>query len=140
MRVVVLVKATPASEAEVLPSTDLLAEMGRFNEELAQAGMLLAGEGLRATAHGARVRFSAERTEVILGPFGPAEAQVSGFWLWQVDTFDAAIEWVRRIPQPDELPMEFEIRPVFEAEDFGPNFTPELRDREERLRRSSSKV
>jgi hypothetical protein len=136
----VLVKATPASEAEVMPGTELLAEMGRFNEELAQAGMLLAGEGLRATAHGARVRFSGGRTEVLPGPFGPAEAQVSGFWLWQVDTLDAAIGWAKRIPQPDDLPMEFEIRPVFEAEDFGPNFTPELRDREERLRRSSSKV
>lgn len=135
MRVMVMVKATRASEAGDMPSEALLAAMGRFNEELVKAGVMLAGEGLRPSAHGARVRFSGDRRIVVDGPFAESKALVAGFWLWQVHSLDEAIEWVKRCPHPFETgESEIEIRPVFEAEDFGAEFTPELREQEARLR------
>jgi hypothetical protein len=134
MKVLVIVKANKDAEAEVLPSEKILTEMGKFNEELVDAGMLLSGEGLRSSAMGVRVRFSGEKRTVESGPFRPAEEQIAGFWLWQVKSMEEAIEWAKRIPNPEREAAEFEIRPVFEAEDFGPNFTPELREREARLR------
>ena len=135
MRVMVLVKATEGSEAGVLPQEALLAEMGRYNEELVEAGILLAGEGLKPSSRGARVRFSGSDRTVIGGPFADAEELVSGFWLWQVASLDEAIEWVKRCPNPmPGTESEIEIRPVFEPDDFGEALTPELREREERLR------
>ena len=133
MRVMVIVKATRDSEAGVLPSSELLTEMGRFNEELVKAGVLLSAEGLRASAHGVRVRFGAGKSSVIDGPFTETKELIAGFWLWQVKSVDEAVEWMRRSPfrKGNE---EVEIRPVFEAEDFGDNLTPELRAQEERLR------
>jgi hypothetical protein len=137
MKVMVIVKASRDSEAEVLPSERLLTEMGRFNEELVNAGMMEAGEGLRSTAHGARVSLGAGEPSISRGPFLPAEQQVSGFWLWQVKSLDEAIDWAKRIPNPDGRQVDFEIRPVAEAEDFGEAFTPELREQEARLRARS---
>ena len=134
MRVMVLVKATEQSEAGQMPSTELLEAMGRYNEELVKAGVMLAGEGLHPTARGARVRFDGASRTVVDGPFAETKDLVSGFWLWQVRSMDEAIEWVRRCPNPHEGPSEIEIRPVFEAEDFGEAFTPELREQEQRLR------
>jgi hypothetical protein len=134
MRVMVMVKATPESEAGRMPGTELLAAMGRFNEELVKAGVMLAGEGLHPSARGKRVRFSGAQRSVIDGPFAETKELVAGFWLWQVRSMDEAVEWVRRCPNPMEGESEIEIRPVFEAEDFGAEFTPELREREERLR------
>jgi len=134
MRVLVIVKATPDSEAGVMPSEQLLADMGRFNEELVQAGVMLAGEGLHPSRKGARVRFSGASRTVIDGPFAETKELVAGYWLWQVRSMDEAIEWVRRCPNPHPGDCEIEIRPVFEAEDFGEAFTPELRAQEERLR------
>ena len=135
MRFMVMVKATPDSEAGVMPSRDLLEAMGRFNEELVKAGVMLAGEGLQPTAKGARVRFDGDRRSVVDGPFAETRELVAGFWLWQVRSLDEAIEWARRCPNPFEHgESEIEIRQVFEAEDFGDALTPELRDREERLR------
>ena len=135
MRFMVMVKATPDSEAGVMPSRDLLEAMGRFNEELVKAGVMLAGEGLQPTAKGARVRFDGDRRSVVDGPFAETRELVAGFWLWQVRSLDEAIEWARRCPNPFEHgESEIEIRQVFEAEDFGDEFTPELRDREARLR------
>jgi len=134
MKVLVIVKANKDSEAEVLPSEHLLTEMGKFNEERVNAGMMLAGEGLRSSAKGARVRFAGGKPTVVSGPFVPAEEQIAGFWLWQVKSLDEAIECAKRIPTPEGEPAEFEIRPVFEADDFGPNLTPELREQEARLR------
>ncbi|WP_280152238.1 YciI family protein [Piscinibacter sp. XHJ-5] len=134
MRVMVMVKATRESEAGKMPSTELLAAMGRFNEELVKAGVMLAGEGLHPSAKGKRVRFSGSQRTVIDGPFSETKELVAGFWLWQVRSMDEAIEWVRRCPNPMEGESEIEIRPVFEAEDFGAEFTPELRAQEERLR------
>ncbi len=133
MRVMVLVKADEQSEAGALPSTELLAEMGRYNEELAKAGVMLAGEGLHPSSKGARVRFTGkgEDTTVIDGPFTEAKELIAGFWLWQVSSLDEAIEWVRRAPFEN---TDIEIRRVFEAEDFGDALTPELREQEERLR------
>jgi hypothetical protein len=129
----VLVKASAESEAGVMPSTELLEEMGRYNEELAKAGVMLAGEGLHPSSKGARVRFAGkgEDTTVIDGPFTEAKELIAGFWLWQVSALDEAIEWVRRAPFED---TDIEIRPVFEAEDFGDALTPELREQEDRLR------
>jgi hypothetical protein len=135
MRVMVMVKATKNSEAGVLPGEKLLAEMGRFNEELVKAGVMRAGEGLQPSRLGKRVRFADGRRTVIDGPFAETKELVAGFWLWQVKSMDEAIEWVRRCPDP--MPgeeSEIEIRPVFEAEDFGAEFTPELREQEQRLR------
>lgn len=141
MRVMVMVKASKESEAGELPSKQLLAEMGKFNEELVNAGIMLAGEGLKASSEGKRVQFSGSSRRVIDGPFAETKELVAGFWIWQVKSMDEAVEWVRRCPNPMSGPSEIEIRPVFEAEDFGEEFTPELREQEERLRaRISSKA
>lgn len=134
MRVMVMVKATSDSEAGTMPSEQMLAEMGRFNEELINAGVMLAGEGLHPTSKGARVRFEGRQRTVVDGPFAETKELVAGFWLWQVRSMEEAIEWVKRCPNPMPGPSEIEIRPVFEAEDFGAEFTPELREHEERLR------
>jgi hypothetical protein len=134
MRVIVMIKATAASEAGVLPSQQLLEDMGHYNEALAAAGILLAGEGLHPSARGVRVRFAGQRRDVVEGPFAGTHELLAGFWLWQVRSMDEAIEWVRRCPNPHDEQTEVEIRPVFEAEDFGEEFTPELREREECLR------
>ena len=134
MRVMVLVKATEQSEAGVLPGEELLAAMGRYNEELVKAGIMLAGEGLHPSSRGARIQFSGENRTVVDGPFTEAKELVAGFWLWQVKSMDEAIEWAKRCPNPTGEEGELEIRPVFEADDFGPELTPELREQEERLR------
>lgn len=135
MRVMVLVKATPESEAGVMPSQALLEAMGRFNEELVQAGVMLAGEGLKPSAQGARVRFSGAQRTVLDGPFAETKELVAGFWLWQVRSLEEAVEWARRCPNPFEHGESMlEIRPVFEAADFGEEFTPELREQEAQLR------
>ena len=138
MRVLVMVKATPSSEAGTMPTEQLLTEMGRFNEELVNAGVLLAGEGLHPSSKGARVAFSGKQRRVIDGPFAETKELVAGFWLWQVRSMDEAIEWVKRCPNPMLEDSEIEIRPVFEAEDFGENMTPELRAQEESLRARSA--
>jgi hypothetical protein len=134
MRFMVIVKATRDSEAGGLPDKRLLTEMGRYNEELAKAGILLAGEGLHPSSKGARVRFSGTKRTVIDGPFPETKELIAGFWLWQVKSKEEAIEWVKRCPNPMPGESEIEIRQVFEAEDFGAAFTPELREAEERLR------
>ncbi|MGH6867583.1 MAG: YciI family protein [Methylocella sp.] len=134
MKFMILVKATKDSEAGVMPSTQLLAAMGKFNEELAKAGVLLAGEGLHPTSKGARVKFSGDTRTVIEGPFAETKDLVAGFWLWQVKSKEEALEWVNRCPNPHEGESEIEIRQVFEAEDFGAALTPELREQEQRLR------
>ena len=134
MRFMVMVKATKDSEAGVLPDEKLFAAMGKFNEELAKAGVMLAGEGLQPSSKGARVKFSGNKRMVIDGPFSETKELVAGFWLWQVKSKEEAIEWVKRCPNPLEGEAEIEIRQVFEAEDFGSEFTPELREQEERLR------
>ena len=131
MRFMLIVKATKDSEAGVLPSQELLAEMGQYNEQLVKAGVMLAGEGLQASSKGARVTFSGDTRTVIDGPFAETKELVAGFWLIQVKSRDEAIEWVKRVPFRDGV---VEIRQVFEAEDFGPALTPELREAEERLR------
>src|SRR2546425_5680476 len=131
MRFMVIVKADKHSEAGVMPSKELLTEMGKFNEELVKAGVMLAGEGLHASSKGARVKFSGGTRTVIDGPFAETKELVAGFWLWQVKSLDEAIEWLKRAPFED---TEVEIRQVFEAEDFGDEFTPELREQEERVR------
>ncbi len=131
MRFMVLVKADKNSEAGVLPSREILEEMGKFNEELVKAGVMLAAEGLQASSKGARVRFSAGKRTVIDGPFTEAKELIAGFWLWQVKSKEEAIEWLKRAPFED---TEVEIRQVFEADDFGPAFTPELREQEDRMR------
>ncbi|HWQ55147.1 MAG TPA: YciI family protein [Bryobacteraceae bacterium] len=134
MRCMVLVKASKDSEAGVMPGKELLAEMGKFNEELVKAGVLLAGEGLQPSSKGKRVRFSGPTRTVIDGPFTETKELIAGFWLWQVGSMEEAVEWVKRCPNPMEGESEIEIRPVFEADDFGAEFTPELRAQEERLR------
>ena len=134
MRVMVLIKATTDSEAGVLPDERLLTAMGQYNEELVKAGIMLAGEGLHPSTKGARVKFSGETRTVIDGPFTEAKELIAGFWLWQVTSMDEAIDWVKRCPNPTGVEAEIEIRPVFEAEDFGAAFTPELREQEEWLR------
>ena len=135
MRCIVMVKATKDSEAGVMPKQELLAEMGKFNEELVKAGVLLAAEGLQPSSKGKRVRFSGSNRRVIDGPFTEAKELIAGFWLWQVRSMEEAVEWVKRCPNPFEGESEIEIRQVFEADDFGPEFTPELREQEERLRK-----
>jgi hypothetical protein len=135
MRVMVIVKATKNSEAGVMPSEKLLTDMGKFNEELVKAGIMQAGEGLHPSSKGKRVRFSAGHKTVIDGPFAETKELIAGFWIWKVKSMEEAIEWVRRCPDP--MPgeeSELEIRPIFEAEDFGEEFTPELRAQEDRLR------
>jgi hypothetical protein len=134
MRFMVLVKANKDTEAGVLPDEKLLTEMGKYNEELAKAGVLLAGEGLHPSSKGARVKFSGAKRTVIDGPFPETKELIAGFWLWQVKSKEEAIEWVKRCPNPTGAEAEIEIRQVFEAEDFGPALTPELREAEERLR------
>jgi hypothetical protein len=134
MRFMILVKADKNSEAGVLPDQKLLTEMGKYNEELVKAGVLLAGEGLHPSSKGARVKFSGSQRTVIDGPFAETKELIAGFWLWQVQSKEEAIEWVKRCPMPHDAETEIEIRQVFEAEDFGPALTPELREQEERLR------
>jgi len=134
MRVMVIVKATKESEAGVLPDPKLLAEMGNFNEELVKAGIMQAGEGLQASSKGVRVKFSGANRVVTDGPFPETKELIAGFWLWQVKSMDEAIEWVKRCPNPMPGESEIEIRPLFEAEDFGDNLSPEMREQEERLR------
>ncbi len=134
MRFMVMVKANKDSEAGALPDEKLLAEMGNFNEQLVKAGVLLAAEGLHPSSKGARVRFSGAKRTVIDGPFAETKELVAGFWLWQVKSREEAIEWVKRCPNPFPGESEIEIRQVYEAEDFGAEFTPELRAQEERLR------
>ena len=134
MRFMVMVKATKESEAGVMPSEELLTEMGKYNEELVKAGVMLAGEGLHPSSKGARVRFSGKDRTVIDGPFAETKELVAGFWLIQVKSKEEAIEWVKRCPNPMNEESEIEIRQVFEAEDFGDELTPELREQEERLR------
>lgn len=135
MKVIVFVKATQESEAGVLPSTEMLAEMGKYNEELVKAGIMLAGEGLKPTSEGARVLFSGTKRTVIDGPFTETKELVAGFWIWQVKSMDEAIEWVKRCPNPMIAESEIEIRPVFEPDDFAASDpTGELRAQEEKLR------
>ena len=134
MRCIVMVKATKASEAGVMPSEKLLTDMGRFNEELVKAGIMLAAEGLQPSSKGARVKFSGSQRSVIDGPFAETKELVAGFWLWQVKSMEEAVEWVKRCPNPFESESEIEIRQVFEADDFGAELTPELREQEAQLR------
>jgi hypothetical protein len=135
MRVMVIIKATKNSEAGVMPSEKLLGEMGKFNEELVKAGIMLAGDGLHPSTKGKRVRFAGGKKTIVDGPFSETKELVAGYWIWQVKSMDEAIAWVRRCPDP--MPgeeAEIELRPVFEAEDFGAEYTPELRAQDERLR------
>jgi len=134
MRVMVIVKASKDSEAGVLPDERLLGDMLRFNEELVKAGIMLAGEGLQASSKGARVHFSGSKRTVTDGPFAETKELIAGYWMWQVRSMDEAIEWVKRCPNPHNEDSIIEIRPVFEADDFGPALTPELRQKEEELR------
>ncbi len=140
MRVMVIVKASKDSEAGLMPSEQLLAEMGKYNEELVRAGVLLAGEGLHPSSKGVRVKFSGENRTVVEGPFQETQDLIAGFWLWRVNSMEEAIEWVKRCPNPHAGESEIEIRPVFEAEDFGAEFTPELREQEERIRAEAEKL
>ena len=137
MRFMVIVKATEDSEAGVMPSEEILTEMGKFNEELAKAGVLLAGEGLQPSSKGARVKFSGDQRTVTDGPFAETKELIAGFWLWQVKSLDEAIEWLKRAPFKEG---EVEIRQVFEAEDFGDAFTPELREQEARVRAQAEQL
>ena len=139
MRFMILVKADQNSEAGVMPSEQLLAEMGRFNEELVQAGIMQAGEGLHPSSKGARVRFSGRDRKVIDGPFAETKELIAGFWIWKCASLQEAIDWVKRCPNPMLGESEIEIRQIFEAEDFGEEFTPELREQEERLRAEVSR-
>ena len=134
MRVMVIIKATADSEAGVMPSPELLAEMGKYNEELVKAGVMLAGEGLKPSKEGVRVRYSGKNRTIADGPFADTKELIAGFWLWQVRSIDEAVEWARRCPNPMAVDSEIEIRPVFSAEDFGANMSPELAEQEEQLR------
>jgi hypothetical protein len=134
MRFMVMVKASPESEAGVMPSQEMLAAMGKYNEELVKAGVMLAGEGLQPSSKGARVRFSGDKRTVIDGPFAETKELIAGFWILQCKSREEAIEWVKRCPNPMPGESEIEIRQIFEADDFGPEFTPELQEQEERLR------
>ncbi len=135
MRFMIMVKADKTTEAGVMPSEQLLTEMGKFNEELVKAGIMLAADGLHPSSKGARVRFSGTKRTVIDGPFAESKELIAGYWIWQVKSKEEAIEWVKRCPNPTGAESEIEIRQVFEAEDFGEEFTPELREQEERLRK-----
>jgi hypothetical protein len=139
MRFMVIVKASKDSEAGVLPDEQILTEMGKYNEELVKAGVMLAGEGLQPSSKGARVRFSGDNRSVIDGPFAETKELIAGFWIWQVQSMEEAIEWVKRCPNPMGVESEIEIRQVFEADDFGAEYTPELRERDERLRAETAK-
>jgi hypothetical protein len=134
MRFMVIVKANKDTEAGVMPSTELLAEMGKYNEELVKAGVMLAGEGLQASSKGARVKFSGSQRTVVDGPFAETKELVAGFWIWKCKSLAEAIEWAKRCPNPTGEESVLEIRQIFEAEDFGDEFTPELREQEDRLR------
>jgi hypothetical protein len=134
MRFMILIKANKDTEAGVMPSEQLLADMGKFNEELVKAGIMLSGEGLQPSSKGARVRFSGTKRTVVDGPFAETKELIAGFWVWQCKSKQEAIEWVKRCPNPTGEEAEIEIRQVFEAEDFGAEFTPELREQEDRLR------
>lgn len=134
MRFMIIVKANKDSEAGVMPSQKLLTEMGKFNDELVKAGVLLAGDGLHPSSKGARVKFSGDTRTVIDGPFAETKELIAGYWMWQVKSKEEAIAWVKRCPNPHAGGAEIEIRQVFEAEDFGAEFTPELREQEERIR------
>ena len=140
MRFMIIVKADKNSEAGELPDEKLLADMGKYNEDLVKAGVLLAAEGLQPSSKGARVKFSGDKRTVVDGPFAETKELIAGFWLWQVKSKEEAIEWVKRCPNPMKGDSEIEIRQVFEAEDFGAEFTPELRAQEERLRAESEKL
>ena len=140
MRFMILVKATKDSEAGIMPSEQLLSEMGKFNEKLVKAGVMLAGEGLHPSSKGARVRFSGAKRTVIDGPFAETKELVAGFWLWKCKSRQEAIDWVKRCPNPMPGESEIEIRQVFEAEDFGAALTPELKEQEERLRKKTEKL
>jgi hypothetical protein len=140
MRVMVMVKATKDSEAGVMPTEQLLTEMGKYNEQLVEAGIMLAGEGLHPSSKGARVRFSGASRSVVDGPFSETKELVAGFWIWRVKSMDEAIEWAKRCPNPMPGDSELEIRPVFEAEDFGEQFTPELREQEKRVWAKAEKL
>ena len=140
MRFMILIKATKDSEAGVMPSERLLTEMGNFNEELVKAGVMLAGEGLHPTAKGARVKFSNGQRTVIDGPFAETKELIAGYWLWQCKSKEEAIDWVKRCPNPYNEDGEVEIRQVLEAEDFGAEFTPELREQEEHLRKQAAEL
>ena len=134
MRVMVIVKASSDSEAGALPDQTILTEMGKFNEELVKAGIMQAGEGLHSSAKGKRVRFSGSRRTVVDGPFAETKELIAGFWIWKVNSMEEAVEWVKRCPNPHNEDSEIEIRQIFEDEDFGEAFTPELREQEQRLR------
>jgi hypothetical protein len=134
MKFMIIMKADKNTEAGVMPSERVLTEMGNFNEELVKAGIMLAGEGLHPSSKGARVKFSGGKQTVVDGPFAEAKELIAGFWMWEVKSREEAIEWVKRIPNPDGTDFEVEIRQVFAAEDFGAEFTPEAREQEERLR------
>jgi hypothetical protein len=133
MKVMVIVKATKDSEAGALPSKELLTAMGKYNEELVKAGIMLAGDGLKPSSKGKRVRFSGDKWSVIDGPFAETKELIAGYWVWQVRSMEEAVEWLKRCPNPHSEDSEVEIRPFFEASDFGENFTPELREQERRL-------
>lgn len=134
MRVMVMIKATAESEAGAMPTTELLTEMGRYNEELVKAGVMLAGEGLHPSSKGVRVHFSGKSRNVVDGPFAETKELIAGFWLWQVSSMEEAVNWVRRCPSPMTSDSEIEIRRVFSPEDFGKNLTPELSEQEEKMR------
>jgi hypothetical protein len=140
MRVMVIVKATPSSEAGLMPRTEDMAAMGQFNEELMKAGVLVSGDGLHPSMRGKRVRFSGAARTVVDGPFSETNELVAGFWIWQVKSLDEAVDWVKRCPNPMPEDSEIEIRPLFEAEDFGEAYTPELRAQEDRLRDELNKA
>jgi len=140
MRVMVIVKANKESEAGCMPSQQLLAEMGNFNEELVKAGILLAADGLHPSSKGARVRFTAKDRTVIDGPFAETKELIAGYWIWNVKSLQEAIDWVKRCPNPDDQPGEIEIRPIFEMEEFGDMMTPELREQEQRVLAEAEKL
>ena len=140
MKVMVIVKASPNSEAGVMPSEKLLTDMGNFNEQLVKAGIMLDGAGLHPSSKGARIRFSGTERIVIDGPFAETKELIAGFWLWQVKSMEEAIEWIKRCPNPTGAESVIELRPVFEMEDFGAELTPELREQEERLRERAAQL
>lgn len=140
MKVMVFVKATPSSEQGVMPSEQLMADMTAYNEELVKAGIMLAGDGLHPSSRGKRVRFSGRERTVIDGPFAETRELVAGFWIWQVRSLEEAVEWVKRCPNPMPTDSEIEIRPIFEAEDFGEAYTPEVASQEQRIRAAMSKA
>ncbi|KFC66884.1 hypothetical protein FG93_04366 [Bosea sp. LC85] len=139
MRFMIIVKATQDSEAGIMPSEELLTAMGAYNEQLVKAGIMLAGDGLHPSSKGARVRFSGAKRAVIDGPFAETKELIAGFWIWQCKSMEEAVEWVKRCPNPMPGDSEIEIRRIFEAEDFGEAFTPELREQEERIRAEAAK-